>query len=100
VIAEALAQPAWGPQRISDQLALRGLLVAPSTVYRALRRHGLGTRSERFGILERHSARQAGLLTERTRRALEKARPMELTRFRGYLTTWECTVGGLNPREP
>jgi transposase len=75
VIAEALAQPAWGPQRISDQLALRGLHVAASTVYRALRRHGLGTRSERFGILERHSAGHAGLLTERTRRALQKARP-------------------------
>jgi transposase len=80
VIAEALAQPAWGPQRIGDQLGMRGIQVAPSTVYRALRRHGLGTRAERFGILERHSARRAGLLTERTRRALEKARPMASSR--------------------
>jgi transposase InsO family protein len=80
VIAEALAQPAWGPQRISDQLARRGLEIAASTVYRALRRHGLGTRSERFGVLERHSAQQSGLLTERTRRALEKARPTPSTR--------------------
>ena len=75
VLAEALAQPAWGPQRISDQLAMRGIQVAPSTVYRALRRHGLGTRKQRFGLLESHSASSAGLLTERTRRALEKARP-------------------------
>ena len=80
VLAEALAQPAWGPQRISDQLALRGLHVAPSTVYRALRRHGLGTRAQRFGILERHSAGHAGLLTERTRRALQQARPTASTR--------------------
>lgn len=75
ILAEALAQPAWGPQRISDQLALRGLYVAPSTVYRALRRRGLGSRTERFGVLEQHSARSAGLLTERTRRVLAKARP-------------------------
>ncbi len=75
IVAEALAQPAWGPQRISDQLALRGLHVAPSTVYRALKRHRLGTRSQRFGILEQHSAARAGLLTERTKRTLEKARP-------------------------
>lgn len=75
ILAEALAQPAWGPQRISDQLALRGIQVAPSTVYRALRRHRLGTRMQRFGLLERHSATRAGLLTERTRRMLQKARP-------------------------
>ena len=41
ILAEALAQPAWGPQRISDQLALRGIHVAASTVYRALKRSGL-----------------------------------------------------------
>ncbi len=74
VIAEAVAQPAWGPQRLSDQLAMRGIHVAASTIYRALRRQGLGTRSERLAVLERHSA-QRGLLTERTRRQLEKARP-------------------------
>jgi transposase InsO family protein len=75
ILAEALAQPAWGPQKHSDQLALRGIYVATSTVYRALKRHRLGTRTQRFGILERHSAAKAGLLTERTKRTLEKARP-------------------------
>ena len=35
---------------------------------------GLGTRVERLTLLERHSARRAGLLTERTRRELLKAR--------------------------
>ena len=34
ILAEALAQPGWGPQRISDQLAMRGIHVAASTVYR------------------------------------------------------------------
>jgi transposase InsO family protein len=75
VIALALSWPSFGPQQLSDQLAKRGIRVARSTVYRALRRHGLGTRRERLGVLERHSAQQAGLLTERTRRAIQKARP-------------------------
>ena len=80
MIAFALAQPAFGPQRLSDQLARQGLEIAPSTVYRALRRHRLGTRGQRLVVLERHSAVRAGLLTERTRRAIEKARPMPSTR--------------------
>ena len=75
ILAEALAQPAWGPQRISDQLGMRGIAVAASTVYRALKRNGLGTRQQRFGIVEQQSARNTGLLTERTRRELAKARP-------------------------
>ncbi len=75
VIALALSWPSFGPQQLSDQLAMRGIRVARSTVYRALRRQGLGTRKDRFGILERHSAERAGLLTERTRRAIQKARP-------------------------
>lgn len=76
VIAWALAWPTWGPQRLSDQLARRGVVVAASTVYRALLRAKLGTRRERLLVLEQHSARSAGLLTERTRRAIERARPM------------------------
>lgn len=75
VIALALSWPSFGPQQLSDQLAMRGIHVARSTVYRALRRHGLGTRRERLGILECHSAERAGLLTERTRQAIQKARP-------------------------
>lgn len=76
VIAWALAWPTWGPQRLSDQLAQRGVVVAPSTIYRALLRAKLGTRRERLLVLEQHSARRAGLLTVRTRRAIERARPM------------------------
>jgi len=75
VLALALSWPTWGPRQLSDQLALRGVRVAESTVYRALRRHGLGTRKERLGLLEAHSAERAGLLTQRTRKQLEKARP-------------------------
>jgi transposase InsO family protein len=74
VIALALSWPTWGPQRLSVQLARHGVVIAPSTVHRTLRRVGLGTRQPRLGILEHHSARQAGLLTERTRRKLRAKR--------------------------
>jgi len=76
VVALALAWPTWGPRRLSDQLALEPdpLQMAPTTVWRVLRRHGLGRRPERLAVLEEHSAEAAGLLTERTRRRLTQAR--------------------------
>lgn len=75
VLAWALSWPTWGSSRLTAQLAFLGLArVAPSTVQRILRRHGLPTRRERLAVLELHSARHAGLLTDRTRRALQEAR--------------------------
>src|SRR5262245_41287550 len=46
----------------------------PFVLWRLLRRAGLGTRHERLLVLEHHSASRAGLLTERSRRTLERAR--------------------------
>jgi len=72
VIAFALAWPTCGPQWVSDQLAREGLTVAPVTIWRLLRRSGLGTRRARLAVLEQHSATTTGLLTERTGRALRR----------------------------
>ena len=47
--------------------------MAPSTVQRALRRAGLATRRQRLTVLEHRAVQTAGLLTERTRRALWQA---------------------------
>jgi integrase len=66
----ALAWPTWGPNRLAAQLTRSGVGLAPSTIYRLLRRSGLGTRARRLAVLEHHSAQRAGLLTERTRRRL------------------------------
>lgn len=95
ILALALSWPTWGPRQLSDQLALRGTRVAESTVYRALRRLGLGTRKERIGLLEVHSAERAGLLTKRTRKRLEKARPIASQRHveakePGELVCFDC----------
>jgi hypothetical protein len=65
VIALALAWPTCGPQWYSDQLAREGVVIAPTTVWRLLRRQQLGTRRARLAVLERASAAR-GLLTERT----------------------------------
>jgi len=70
VVAMALTWPTWGPQRVSDQLALEGVTVSATTVWRALHRLGLGTRAQRLLVLEVHSAKTAGLHTDRTRRNL------------------------------
>jgi transposase InsO family protein len=72
IVAMALACPTWGPGRLSLQLEQEGVLVSPTTVWRALHRLGLGTRIQRLLVLEVHSAKSAGLLTERTRRSLSQ----------------------------
>jgi hypothetical protein len=48
--------------------------VAASTVQRLLRRPGLATRRERLLVLEHHSVRDAGLLTQRARHRLWRLR--------------------------
>ena len=70
IVATALSCPTWGPGRLSLQLERESIFVSASTVWRALRRLGLGTRMERLLVLEVHSAKSAGLLTERTRQTL------------------------------
>jgi transposase InsO family protein len=47
--------------------------LAPATIYRFLRWVGMQTRWRRLAVLEVHSAQTAGLLIERTRRALARA---------------------------
>ena len=74
ILALAVGYPTRGPQYYAFLLAQQGRCLSPSTIYRALRRVGLGTRVERLTLLERHSAQRAGLLTERTRQELLKAR--------------------------
>jgi transposase InsO family protein len=64
-VAVALAWPTRGPQWVRAELARDGRAVAATTVWRALRRHGLNRRGARLAVLEQQSATR-GLLTERT----------------------------------
>jgi len=72
IVSMALAWPTWGPQCASDQLCMGGVVVSRTTVWRALHRLGLGTRTERLLVLKVHSARTAGLLTDQTSRNLSR----------------------------
>ena len=75
LLAVAIAEATWGCARLAAYAQrLWRLRVAPSTVQRLLRRHGLATRRQRLLVLEHHSAARAGLLTERTRQALWRLR--------------------------
>jgi transposase InsO family protein len=71
----AISAATWGCSRIAGYLARTWQLrVAPSTVQRVLRRGGLATRQARLAVLEHQAVQTAGLLTERTRRRLWRAR--------------------------
>ena len=54
IVAFALGHPAYGPDRISAELARPkwgGLRISPNCVWRVLRRHGLNTRAKRLGLV-------------------------------------------------
>ena len=75
LLAVAIAEATWGCARLAAYAQrMWRLRVAPSTVQRLLRRHGLARRRQRLLVLEHHSAARAGLLTERTRQTLWRLR--------------------------
>lgn len=56
VVAQALANPQLGPQRLADRLAATGIEVSASTVWRILVGRKLNTRRLRYRILKAHLA--------------------------------------------
>ena len=85
VLAYALAHPTHGPQRIADELLAErygALQVSRMSVWRLLRRRGLGSRSRRLAALEGVALAESGLLCEGRRRQAERhieaQRPGEL----------------------
>jgi transposase InsO family protein len=75
VLGVAISAATWGCRRIAAYLAQSWQVrLAPSTVQRLLRRVGLATRRARLTVLEQQAARTAGLLTDRTRQRLWRAR--------------------------
>jgi transposase InsO family protein len=59
VLGVALANPGWGPDRLSLELARDkwgGLRISPNGVWRVLKRHGLNTRAKRLGLVAGYAA--------------------------------------------
>lgn len=75
IVAIALEHPAWGCNRISDQLALAGVAVSFPTVQNILNKQGLGKRYERLLKLEERVASEAITLSDEQIRLIEKANP-------------------------
>ena len=60
IISFALGHPGLGPRRVAAQLALPmwgGVVVSASGVLKVLRRHGLGTRIQRLGLVAGYAAK-------------------------------------------
>lgn len=62
VVGLALANPAFGPQRLADELSLSGVVVGHSKVWRILKRHRLNTRRLRYALLRHHRDRVDGFV--------------------------------------
>ena len=90
VLALSVDRPAWGQQRIADELALREVGVSAGTVRNIWIRNEMETRDRRMLALEKKSAAKGFKLTEEQARLLEKHNPefMERhveSRYPGYL---------------
>jgi transposase InsO family protein len=75
VIALSLEHPAFGQQRIADQLALEGVSVCPTSVRNVWLKEGLETKYKRLLRLEEKAMTKGFKLTEQQIRLLEKANP-------------------------
>src|SRR5215203_271768 len=75
IIAKSLSHPAWGCNRISDQLKLKGVSVSAPTVQNILNRHDLGSRYERWLRLEEETAQEEIELSAEQVAFIEKQNP-------------------------
>lgn len=74
VIASAYDQPAFGQQRVSNELRKRGIFVSPGGVRSIWQRNDLETFKKRLKALSAKAAQENLILTEDQLRALERAR--------------------------
>jgi transposase InsO family protein len=63
VLAEAVARPTIGAQRLVEHSAERGVRLSASGVQKVLRRHRLGRRAQRVAALAQLTAATTGILT-------------------------------------
>lgn len=74
VVAMAIANPALGQHRVSNELNRQGILISGSGIRSVWLRHDLETCKKRLKALEIKSAQEGILLTEEQLKCLEKAK--------------------------
>lgn len=102
VLAFAIDNPAAGQVRVSNELRKQGMFVSPTGVRSVWLRHDLQTFKRRLAALEKKSAEEGLVLTERKIAALERKREEQLecgeieTAHPGYLGSQDtCYVGNM-----
>ena len=91
VLAFALDNPAAGQVRVSNELRKQGMFVSPTGVRSVWLRHDLQTSKRRLAALEKKSAEEGLVLTDRQIAAIERKREEQLecgeieTAHPGYL---------------
>ena len=75
IVSLSLEHPAFGQQRIADQLALEGLSVCPTTVRNVWIKENLETKYKRLLRLEEQLIEEGFELTEEQIKLLEKSNP-------------------------
>jgi transposase InsO family protein len=85
VIQQAIAYPAHGQLRVSNECRKQGVMVSPSGVRSIWLRHGLANFKDRLKALEAKVAEQGIILTEAQVAALEKKRQDD--EFNGEIDT-------------
>jgi transposase InsO family protein len=76
LLAQSLEQPAWGCNRLSDNLKLQGISLSAVTVQNILNKHQMGSRYDRWLKLEQRYSEHAIDLTGEQVKFLEKLNPV------------------------
>jgi len=81
IIDLSQAHPSWGCYRISKHLSLLGFSISGPTVQKILKRGGMGTRRDRWAVLEKRALESDAPLTSEQTAWLEKQNPCFRERY-------------------